>query len=91
LVLQDDGAGPGGIGTVVVCALTSNLKRATEPGNILLDAGEGHLAKPSVLLVSQVSAVDRNRLGERIGALSERRGEQVLAGIRFQRDSFFNR
>ena len=32
------------IATVVVCSLSSNLKRASEPGVVLLDAGEGGLA-----------------------------------------------
>jgi mRNA interferase MazF len=91
LVIQDDIFNRSRIHTIVVCALTSNLKQANEPGNVLLDPGEGNLAKQSVLVVSQVSSVDRSALGERIGALSERRVEQVLAGMRFQQTSFFDR
>jgi mRNA interferase MazF len=45
------------IETVVVCALTSNLQRATEPGNVLLELGEGHLLQQSVVVVSQVCSV----------------------------------
>jgi len=41
--------------------------------------------------VSQVSSVDKARLGERIGSLSEARVEQILAGLRFQQVSFFDR
>ena len=91
LVLQDDVFNRSRIPTVIVCALTSNLKRATEPGNVLLDPGEGNLAKRSVLVVSQVSAVDRTELGERIGSLSQHRVEQALAGLAFQQAAFFNR
>ena len=40
--------------TVMVCALTSNLKRAKEPGNVLLDEGEANLPKRSVVVASQV-------------------------------------
>jgi mRNA interferase MazF len=76
---------------VVVCALTSNLHRASEPGNVLLEVGEGYLPKQSVVVVSQVSSVDKARLGERIGWLSDTRVEQVLAGMRFQQVSFFGR
>ena len=36
---------------VIVCALTSNLKRAKEPGNVLLDEGEANLPKQSVIVV----------------------------------------
>jgi mRNA interferase MazF len=91
LVVQDDVFNHSRIHTVVVCALTSNLLRASEPGNVLLDAGEGDLPKQSVVVVSQVSSVDKARLGARIGALSDARVEQVLAGMRFQQASFFRR
>jgi mRNA interferase MazF len=91
VVVQDDVLNHSRIHTVVVCALTSNLKRATEPGNVLLDPDEAGLARQSVVVVSQVSSVEKARLGERIGALSETRVEQILAGLRFQQASFFNR
>ena len=91
VVVQDDVFNHSRITTVVVCALTSNLHRANEPGNVLLDAGEGGLPSRSVVVVSQVSSVDKARLGERIGVLSDARVEQILAGMRFQQASFFNR
>lgn len=91
VVVQDDVFNHSRITTVVVCALTSNLHGANEPGNVLLDAGEGNLPKQSVVVVSQVSSVDKARLGERIGALSDARVEQILAGLRFQQLSFFGR
>ena len=69
--------------TVVVCALTSNLKRAKAPGNILLDEGEANLPRQSVVVVSQVSTVDKTQLGEHIGTLTEQRINQVFVGMRF--------
>ncbi len=69
--------------SVTVCALTSNLKRAKEPGNVLLDDGEANLPRQSVIVASQVSTVDKTQLGECIGTLTEHRFDQVLAGIRF--------
>ncbi|WP_435008801.1 type II toxin-antitoxin system PemK/MazF family toxin [Tundrisphaera lichenicola] len=77
--------------TVVVCAMTTNLHRASEPGNILLDEGEGDLPRQSVVVVGQVSSVEKVRLGVRIGSLSEARVEQILDGLRFQQVSFFSR
>jgi mRNA interferase MazF len=71
------------LNTVVVCALTSNLKHAKEPGNVLLDEDEANLPKQSVIVVSKVSTVDKMQLGEHIGTLAEQRINQVLAGIRF--------
>ena len=89
VVVQDDVFNHSRITTVVVCALTSNLHRANEPGNVLLEVGEGNLPKQSVVVVSQISSVDKARLGERIGSLSDARVEQILAGLRFQQVSFF--
>lgn len=91
VVVQDDVFNHSRVSTVIVCALTSNSKRATEPGNVRLDPGEGNLPLPSVVVVSQVSSVDKAALGERIGTLCESRVEQILAGLRFQQASFFNR
>ncbi len=68
---------------VVVCALTSNLKRAKEPANVLLEEGEANLSRQSVVVVSHVSTVDRMQLGEYIGTLTEQRVGQVLAGMHF--------
>ena len=69
--------------TMVVCALTSNLKRAKEPGNVLLDEGEANLPRQSVVMVSQVSTVEKTQLGEYIGTLTQQRIDQILAGMRF--------
>ncbi|NUP11374.1 MAG: type II toxin-antitoxin system PemK/MazF family toxin [Polyangiaceae bacterium] len=91
VVVQDDVFNHSRIATVVVCALTSNLHKAGEPGNVLLDAGEANLAKQSVVVVSQISSVEKTRLGEKIGTVSDARVEQILAGLRFQQRSFFAR
>jgi mRNA interferase MazF len=91
VVVQDDVFNHSRITTVVVCALTTNLQRANEPGNVLLEVGEGNLPKQSVVVVSQISSVEKTRLGERVGSLSDARVEQVLAGLRFQQASFFRR
>ncbi len=91
VVVQDDLFNHSRIRTVVVCALTSNVKRASEPGNVLLEPGEGGLSRQSVVVVSQVESVDKSRLGEFIGTLSADRVDQILAGMRFQQVSFFAR
>ena len=68
--------------TVVVCTLTSNLRRAGTPGNVLLDSAEGGLPKPSVAVVSQLFTVDKGDLTEHAGTLSKKRVRQILDGIR---------
>ena len=55
VVVQDDVLNRSRLDTVVVCGLTSNPRRASEPGNVVLEAGEGGLPRRSVVLVSQVS------------------------------------
>ena len=73
--------------TVVVCALTSNLARADEPGNLRLDAGEGGLPRASVVVVSQIASVPRERLGVRLGALTAGQVDRILEGLAFQQRS----
>jgi len=88
VVVQDDVFNHSRIDTVVVCALTTNLHRATEPGNVLLDEGEGGLPRQSVVVVSQIASVAKAALGEPIGRLSDPRVDQILGGLRFQQRSF---
>ncbi|MEG3895840.1 MULTISPECIES: type II toxin-antitoxin system PemK/MazF family toxin [unclassified Microcoleus] len=70
------------INTVVVCVLTSNLRRANSPGNVLLEAGEADLPEQSVVNVSQILTINKSQLGEKIGTLSAERVRQILDGIR---------
>lgn len=69
------------IKTVLVCPLTTNLKRASAPGNVLLDKKESNLAKQSVVNVSQVFTVDKTQLDEYVGTLSTKRINEILNGI----------
>ena len=91
VVIQDDVINYSRITTVVVCALTSNVKRMAEPGNVLLEVGEANLAKQSVVVVSQVETVEKTQLGAYIGSLSRPRIDQIFAGMRFQQLAFFAR
>lgn len=79
------------VGTVMVCAVTTNVKKITIPGNVLLETGEANLSRQSIVEVSKVITIDKTALGEYIGILSEYRMEQILAGIRFVQRSHFDR
>jgi mRNA interferase MazF len=70
------------IKTVLVCPLTTNLKRASAPGNVLLDKKESSLPKQSVVNVSQVFTVDKSQLDEYVGSLSPKRITEILNGIK---------
>jgi len=82
VVVQNNVFNQSRINTVVVCALSSNLKRAAAPGNVLLEPGEANLPKQSVAIVSQLFTVDKGYLGDLIGTLSKRRVRQILDGIK---------
>ena len=82
MVIQNNVFNRSRINTVVVCVLTSTLKRAKSPGNVLLKKGEADLPKQSVVNVSQIFTVDKGDLVEKIGTLSQGRVRQILDGIR---------
>jgi mRNA interferase MazF len=81
VVIQNDLFNRSRINTVVVCALTSNLRRAEAPGNVLLTPGEANLPKRSVVNVSQIFTVDKSDLVEKIGTLSPQRIREILDGV----------
>ena len=81
VVIQNNVFNRSRLNTVVVCVLTSNLKRARAPGNILLEKGEANLPKQSVVNVSQIFTVDKRDLVDKIGTLSHQRVRQILDGI----------
>lgn len=82
VVIQNNLYNHSQISSVIVCSLTSNVKRAKVPGNVLLEQDEANLPKQSVVLVSQIYTVDKLQLREFIGTLSKRRMRQILDGVR---------
>ena len=82
VVVQNNVFNRSRIQTIVVCALTSNLRRAVAPGNVLLAPGEANLPKQSVVNISQIFTVSKVDLGEYVGRLSRRRIDQILDGIK---------
>jgi mRNA interferase MazF len=82
VVIQNDLFNKSKINTVVLCALTSNLKRANSPGNVLLSKGEANLPKACVVNVSQIITVNKSDLGDKIGTLSQEKIKLILDGVR---------
>ncbi len=81
LVIQGDAFNRSGIGTVVSIPLTSTLRWADAPGNVRLSARSTGLPRDSVANVSQIAAVDRTLLTERVGKLSRAKVDLVLSGV----------
>jgi mRNA interferase MazF len=88
VVVSDDVFNMSRVATIIVCALTTNIQRASEPGNVLLSVGEGSLEKQSVIVVSQIASIAKSALGMYIGTLASTRVDHVLDGLRFQQASF---
>ena len=82
IVIQNNIFNSSNINTVVVCALTSNIKRAKAPGNISLLKGEANLSKKSVVNISQIYTVNKSDLVEKIGQVSEKRIYEILEGLK---------
>lgn len=80
VVIQNNLFNQSKINTVVVCALTSNLKRGKAPGNVLLKKGEANLKKDSVVNISQIVTINKSDLAEKIGSLSPTRIRQIIEG-----------
>jgi len=81
LVAQSDAFNRSRMRTIVCVPLTSNLRWADAPGNVLLDGGVTGLPKPSVANVSQIATLDRTWLTDMVGRLPEEKLELVLSGI----------
>jgi mRNA interferase MazF len=81
IVVQGDSFNRSKIETVLCVLLTSNLEWADAPGNLLLESRLTGLPKNSVANVSQVVALDKSLLTERVGKLSRAKTDLVLAGI----------
>jgi mRNA interferase MazF len=81
IVVQGDSFNRSRISTVACIPLTSNLRLADAPGNVLLDRHTTGLAKDSVANVSQPVTLDRTSLTERVGSLPSPKLDLVLYGI----------
>ena len=81
VVIQHDRFNRSAIQTTIVAAVTSNLKMAGVPGNVRLKKREANLPRASVVNVTQIRTIDRDRLDQPIGVLSPRRIREILGGL----------
>jgi mRNA interferase MazF len=82
VIVQADSFNRSRIQTVVVAIITSNLRLAGAPGNVALTRREGHLARESVVNVSQLLTLDRSFLTERAGRVSAASLGAIDEGLR---------
>ena len=81
MVVQGDALNRSRLATAVCVPLTSNLRWADAPGNVLLAARTTGLPQDSVANVSQIIALDRSLLDERAGKLPRAKLELLLSGL----------
>ncbi|MEP7189666.1 MAG: type II toxin-antitoxin system PemK/MazF family toxin [Roseiflexaceae bacterium] len=86
LLIQADAFTDSRLATVVVVVITSNLRLAAAPGNVLLSADESGLPKDSVVNVSQIVTLDKQTLNEPIGQVNARTLTLIESGIRLVLD-----
>lgn len=81
VVVQGDSFNRSRISTVVCVPLTSNLRWAEAPGNVLLEAAVTGLPRDSVANVSQPVTLDRSALTGVVKQLPDHKLELILYGL----------
>ncbi len=82
VIIQADAFNRSQINTVLVAVITSNVRLAQAPGNVLLAAKRSGLPRESVINVSQIITVDKSYLIEQVGSLTSRQLHQLENGLR---------
>jgi mRNA interferase MazF len=82
VIIQSNPFNDSRIATVVVAVITSNLAQANSPGNVRAGKSDTGLSKASVVNVSQLIALDRNMLTQRVRALPGDTMKAVDEGLR---------
>jgi mRNA interferase MazF len=70
IIMQNDFFNNSKINTTVVVPLTTNLLLADVPGNILINKKDSKLNKDSVIMISQIGVIDKERLIEKISKIN---------------------
>ena len=82
VIVQSDDFNRSDIRTVLAVVLTTNLRLADAPGNLLLSKRETGLPKDSVANVSQLFTTDKYFLTEKVGSLSSMAMSRIEEGLR---------
>jgi mRNA interferase MazF len=81
LIVQSDVFNRSAIQTVIVAVITSNLRLAAAPGNVMLRTRESRLAKNSVINVSQLVTLSKDFLVDRVSRIPPARMGEVEEGL----------
>lgn len=86
LIVQSNTLNESRIRAVVVAVITSNVRLAEMPGNVVLKAPASGLDKDSVVNVTQLFSLDRSFLVEKLGHIGARLLKKVEGGLRLVLD-----
>ncbi|XDD49682.1 type II toxin-antitoxin system PemK/MazF family toxin [Leptospira sp. WS92.C1] len=82
LIIQDDSFNQSNIHTIVSIAITSNLNLSEAPGNVLISKKDSNLSKDSVVNVSQILTLDKERFLNKAGNLKSNKLDEVEVGLK---------
>jgi len=71
LIVQSTTLNRSKLPTVMLCPMTSNLKLAELPGNVLIKSNESGLERDSVVIVCQIMTINRTDLGDKAGGVPD--------------------
>ncbi len=66
IIIQDNSFNKSHIQTVLVASLTTNIDLSEAPGNVFIEKEDSGLSKDSVINISQISTIDKNRLVNKV-------------------------
>jgi mRNA interferase MazF len=82
LIVQSDAFNQSAIRTIIVAVITSNLRLAAAPGNVMLRKRDSRLTRDSVVNVSQLVTLSKDFLVDRVGRIPPIRIREVEDGLR---------
>ncbi|QOI43222.1 type II toxin-antitoxin system PemK/MazF family toxin [Leptospira interrogans serovar Canicola] len=82
LIIQDDSFNQSNINTIVSIAITSNLNLSEAPGNVFISKKDSSLSKDSVINVSQIVTLDKERFLNKAGKLKSNKLGEVEIGLK---------
>jgi len=81
LIVQDNQYNQSRIATVIILSITSNIRLAELPGNVLIGRKESGLPKESVINVSQIATINKSWLENKIGSVLPTLMEEIDYGL----------
>jgi mRNA interferase MazF len=82
VVIQSNFFNESKLNSIVVAAITSNLRLTDMPGNVRLSSRDSGLSKPSIVNVTQVLTIHRDRLTECVKALPAEVMNRIDEGVK---------